>query len=69
MADSANIQEATRFWTDLRIDKRTRRTYCAPIRDKMREAGSRITGFTPADLENVKTVRELVDLVFANQSN
>jgi hypothetical protein len=67
MESNDSVQEATRFWEDLRVDAVTKRTYYAPIRAGIEAAGSGILGLTPADFERPETVRGLVDLVHRHQ--
>jgi len=68
MEGNDGVQEATRFWEDLRVDAQTKRTYYAPIRAGIELAGSGLSGLTPADFQQPETVRGLVDIVHRHQS-
>lgn len=65
--DDPDIKEETRFWEDLRVDPIARRDYYEGIEKKMKSAGSDISGIALGELEGLKSVRDLIDLVYDAQ--
>jgi len=66
--NNPNVQEATRFWEDLRVDRYARRGYYKPIRKNIEAEGSRMCGVGPKDFENPSSLGKLVDLVHKSQA-
>ena len=62
--DNQNIQEGTRFWQDLRVDKETRRTYFRPIKKDVEGEGCELDKVMPGDFEDAKAVSDIVDMVW-----
>ncbi len=51
IAEQPNVTQATRYWEDLRWNKRARRRVLRPVREKIKDGGEGLRGINASDLE------------------
>jgi hypothetical protein len=61
--EGERVTAKTAFWEDLRVDKEARRGYYVPLRRRFTKEGCPFARFKPADLNDTKTVGDVIKAV------